>query len=94
MKSTYYFTFRLKNESFLRKTKKRNTITCDNCEVYSTYVMAKIFRKINSLVIFISKILGYRDPRYKHEILSSQKVTKVTKDTKSYKKLHDITCRC
>ena len=87
MKSTYYFTFRLKNESFLRKTKKRNTITCDNCEVYSTYVMAKIFRKINSLVIFISKILGY-------EILSSQKVTKVTKDTKSYKKLHDITCRC
>ena len=43
-----------------------------------------------------NKILGYRDPRYKHKILSSQKVTKITKDTKSYKKLHDITitCRC
>ena len=44
--------------------------------------------------VYRIKILGYRDPRYKHEILSSQKVTKVTKDTKSYKKLHDITCRC
>ena len=34
---------------------------------------------------FIVEILGYRDPRYKHEILSSQKVTKVTR---SYMILH------